>query len=156
MDLVLSAPELKDTRFTVFQSWIFRAVRWKWGSDPRWGAMEAKQLWNLLQEMPQLSEKDLCLALRNLLNSSDIPAMQRPGYWLPRLESYMVHEHNTFGRNPNANSSAIAASQFLDKKRNHSCVPATDGATVPVAESSRRVGLRALGYGSRPILPSGD
>jgi len=62
------------------------------------GGMEARNLWNLLQEMPELTEKDFCLALKNLVNSADIPAMQRPGYWLPKLDSYLVHHHNTFGR----------------------------------------------------------
>jgi hypothetical protein len=109
-DLVLTPfdPPQKDDRFTKFREWIDRAYIWKWNAKPRWGGMEARNLWNLLQEMPELTEKDFCLALKNLVNSADIPAMQRPGYWLPKLDSYIVHHHNTFGRNPNAPTETFA------------------------------------------------
>lgn len=102
MDLILTPTDDYETRFTPFREMIFRAFRWKWSCEPRWGGMESNQLSRLLAEMPALELKEFALALKNIVQSDDIPERQRPGYWLPKLDSYLVHTHNTFGRNPNA------------------------------------------------------
>jgi hypothetical protein len=162
-DLVLTPfdPPQKDYRFTKFREWIDRAYIWKWNAKPRWGGMEARNLWNLLQEMPELTEKDFCLALKNLVNSADIPAMQRPGYWLPKLDSYLVHHHNTFGRNPDA---TIETAQTQRERRTDSAFErvrtnlrtSQDPAKDLPAKGIRPRRDRALGTGFRAISDCGD
>lgn len=100
----LTSPEPKDTRFTLFKDYIFRMFRWAWDCDPRWGPMEARQLKSLLEENPTMTDRDFALALKNIAQSDDIPARQRPGYWLPRLDEYVVHSHDRFRRDPSAQS----------------------------------------------------
>lgn len=159
----LTSPQFSDreTRFTVYKNWIFRAVRWKWGCDPRWGGQEANQLWRLLQEMPQLGEKEFCLALKNILNSDDIPQMQRPGYWLPRLESYIVHPHNAYGRNPDATIPTAhiqrtqRSSNAIERVRENLRMADNPAKHIsPEGIGSRRD--RALGAGLRPVSDFGD
>jgi hypothetical protein len=104
MEFSLTCPEPKDTRFIVFKDYIFRMFHWVWDCDPRWGPMEARQLKSLLEENPNMTDRDFALALKNIAQSDDIPARQRPGYWLPRLDEYIVHNHDRFRRDPNAKS----------------------------------------------------
>jgi hypothetical protein len=164
MEFTLTAPDPtppKDTRFAAFKEWIERAYQWKWNAMPRWGGMEAKNLWTLLQEMPDLKEKQFCIALKNLLNSHDIPAMQRPGYWLPKIDSYLVHHHNTFGRNPNV---TIENSQTQRTRRTDSAIERVRENLRTAANSGKhlpaeRIGARrdrALGTGFKPISDCGD
>lgn len=158
---VLTPFDGNSSRHSLFKEMIFRAVKWKWGMEPRWGAIEGKNLDRFLAEMPQVTEREFAIALKHLLESDDVPAMQRPGYWLPRLESYIIHSHNCFGKRRDAGSKAAnsknAAERFLaDKRRNHSGVPATDGAAVDVAKRTNRAGLRALGSGFGRVSAGGD
>jgi hypothetical protein len=159
-EFTLTPPPLKDTRFTKFREWIEKAVMWKWQAAPRWGAMEGKQLSLLLGEMPDLTERDFCLALKNLLNSDDIPAMQRPGFWLPRLESYIVHPHDRFSRNPEAiHDTAQSQRQrrnlaaFEQVRKNHGLVENPTGNLPPKRIDPRRdlslgTGLKRISDGS--------
>lgn len=114
-DLVLTSPDGFNSKHARFRDWIFRAFRWRFECDPRWGPADAKQLDNLLKENPSITEKEFCLALKNILQSDDVPERQSPRFWLPRLESYVNHSHNTFGRKPNAQ---IDTAQTQRKTRN--------------------------------------
>lgn len=104
MTFQLTPPEFRDTRFILFKDYIFRMFHWAWDCDPRWGPMEARQLKSLLEENPTMTDRDFALALKNIAKSDDIPARQRPGYWLSRLDEYVVHNHDRFRRDPNAKS----------------------------------------------------
>jgi hypothetical protein len=98
----LTSPEPKDNRFQVFKLLIEQMFMWRWHVMPRWGAPEADQLKRFIKENSTLTDLEVKRALYNLSQSSDIPEMQRPSRWLPRLESYVVHNHNVYGRNPDA------------------------------------------------------
>jgi len=113
----LTPPEYKDTRFIIFKDYIFRMFRWAWDCDPRWGPMEARQLKSLLEENPTMTDKEFALALKNIAQSDDIPARQRPGYWLPRLDEYVVHQHDRFRRDPNAKSGETFAERDATNTR---------------------------------------
>jgi hypothetical protein len=79
-DFALTPFDGYGSRFARFREWIEKATVWKWKARPRWGGMEARNLDLLLKEMPELTEQQFCIALRNLLNYDDVHAMQRPGY----------------------------------------------------------------------------
>jgi hypothetical protein len=106
-DFLLTSGEPTESRFTLFRRRIFGAYQQKWGSDPRWGGMEQNQLARLLKEMPKLTLEEFALAVQNALASDDIPEQQRPGLWLPRLESYLKHAHDRFSRKPNGKGQQI-------------------------------------------------
>ena len=117
MTFTLTPPEYKDIRFLLFKSYIFRMFHWKWQCEPRWGPMEAKQLKSLLIENPKLTEREFALGLKNIAESDDIPDRQRPGYWLPKLDSYIVHNHNVYGRNPDAKTGETFAERDANSTR---------------------------------------
>jgi hypothetical protein len=156
VEFELTPPPMKDERFMKFREWIFRAVNWKWNANPRWGGAEAKNLSSLLAEMPELTEREFCLALKNLLNSDDVPAMQRPAYWLPKIESYIIHAHNTFGRNPDA---AITTAQTQRARRNSAAIEqaiqnrriAPNSSRDLPAEGIDQRGSRTLGSGLKRL-----
>src|ERR1700690_2448216 len=158
----LTPPEPNETRFTPFREMIFRCFRWKWRVEPRWGGMESRNLSLLLAEMPDLTLQEFAVALKHLVESDDIPACQRPGYWLPKLDSYLVHPHNTFGRNPDAqiDNAKTQGTRRSDAafERVRSNRLAAEGAPsdIPLEAGVNRRRNRALASGLDPLSLTGD
>ena len=144
MTFALTPPEYKDMRFLAFKALIFRMFQWKWQCDPRWGPMDAKQLSSLLVENPKLTDREFALGLKNLAESDDVPARQRPGYWLPKFDAYLVHNHNVYGRDPNAKTGetfaerdAAGTSSAIERIRQNLARAGNNGHTLGEAPERR-------------------
>ena len=98
VEFSLTAPEPIETRFKPFKAIIETEYK-KHGWLLRWGAQDGDQLSRLLKEMPDLTELVFHRAVKNMTESGDVPKGQRPSNWLPKIESYIVEAHNSFGKN---------------------------------------------------------
>src|SRR5258708_3378860 len=88
MDLVLSAPEPKDNRFSIFKERVQAFYRWRWNQDCPWNGGEASQLFDLLSSCPTLDVNTFSRWLVNYGNSDDIKPGERPRSFLPRIHNY--------------------------------------------------------------------
>src|SRR5882724_10906788 len=159
----LTPPEFftNDARFSAFKELIFRMFNWKWHCDPRWGPMEANQLSRLLGEMPDLETGEFAVALRNVAHSEDIPERQRPGFWLPKIDGYIVHHHNTFGRNPHAQIESASSQRarrssaaLAEARKNHRTLTDSTGDLPAAGTDVRR--NHTLGAGFKRLSDGRD
>lgn len=132
-DLVLSAPDPKDTRFSLFRQRIEAFFRWRWNQDTPWGPAEANQLARLLRECPTLDIGTFSTWLRNYGFSQDITPGQRPCKFLSHIHDYSVTPLDRFRRSQDAipttsaecNERAVDAA--FERARASRCGPPANG-----------------------------
>src|SRR6266436_10416695 len=112
---VLTPPDDKDLRFTLFKQVVASFYRWKWGIECPWDASEGNQLKRLLKASPTLDIHSFRVFLYNYGCSNDITPGERPRSFLPRIYDYSITPLDRFRRNPNA---AIDSAQTQRARRN--------------------------------------